>query len=264
MSLSSSSQPFDAAAAGYDRQFTHSLIGRTLRAAVWQRCAARFTSGSRILEMNCGTGEDAIHLAAQGMRVLATDVSPAMLGVARAKAQAARAPATLCFRRLAWEDLAALDADRFDGVLSNFGGLNCVSDLRSVAPALARQVRPGGWAMLCVMGRHVPWEWLWYLGHGQPRKAFRRLSASGVPWNGLRIFYPDPGRGAPRLPRRVSLRADRRARCIAAAALRGAVLDAHAARPRSARALRTPPRGGVATAVARRSFPDRIPTPVTE
>ena len=193
MSLSSSSQPFDAAAAGYDRHFTHSLIGRTLRAAVWQRCAARFTRGSRILEMNCGTGEDAIHLAAQGMQVLATDVSPAMLGVARAKAQAARAPATLCFRRLAWEDLAALDADRFDGVLSNFGGLNCVSDLRSVASALARQVRPGGWAMLCVMGRHVPWEWLWYLGHGQPRKAFRRLSANGVPWNGLRIFYPTPG-----------------------------------------------------------------------
>ena len=185
-------QAFDAAADGYDRQFTHSLIGSTLRAAVWTRCAARFASG-RILEMNCGTGEDAIHLAAQGLEVLATDVSPAMLGIARAKAQAARAPDTLAFTRLAWEDLAGLDTGPFDGVLSNFGGLNCVSDLRSVAPALARQLRPGGWALLCLMGRHVPWEWIWYLAQGRARKAFRRLATDGVPWSGIRIYYPTPG-----------------------------------------------------------------------
>ena len=45
-----------------------------MRAAVWARCAARFRPGFRILEMNCGTGEDARWLASQGMQVLATDI----------------------------------------------------------------------------------------------------------------------------------------------------------------------------------------------
>jgi hypothetical protein len=36
----------------------------------------------------------------------------------------------------------------------------------------------------------VPWEWAWFLGHGQPGKAFRRLTRGGVGWRGLRIRYP--------------------------------------------------------------------------
>ncbi len=185
-------QAFDGAADGYDRQFTHSRIGRMLRTAVWARCAARFATGSRILEMNCGTGEDALHLTGLGLRVLATDVSPAMLAIARGKAQTARAPDTLRFSQLAWEDLGELDEPAFDGVLSNFGGLNCVADLAAVASALAPRLRPGAWALLCLMGRHVPWEWLWYLSQGRVRKAFRRLSTGGVAWNGIRIYYPTP------------------------------------------------------------------------
>ena len=43
------------------------------------------------------------------------------------------------------------------------------------------------------MGPLVPWEWGWYLGHGQPRKAFRRLRAGGTPWRGLAIRYPSIG-----------------------------------------------------------------------
>src|ERR1700691_417338 len=70
---------FDAMAGTYDSQFTASRIGTMMRRAVWARCAARFAPGSRILEMNCGTGEDALWLAQRGVEVLATDVSPAML-----------------------------------------------------------------------------------------------------------------------------------------------------------------------------------------
>jgi len=44
--------------------------------------------------------------------------------------------------------------------------------------------------VLCVMGPLVPWEWAWFLGHGQPGKAFRRLTSDGVEWRGLRIRYP--------------------------------------------------------------------------
>jgi len=35
----------------------------------------------------------------------------------------------------------------------------------------------------------VPWEWAWYLLHGQPRRAFRRF-ADVTWWRGMPIRYP--------------------------------------------------------------------------
>jgi hypothetical protein len=78
----------------------------------------------------------------------------------------------------------------FDGAFSNFGGLNCIADLPAVASRLAALLRPGAPALLCVMGPIVPWEWIWYLGHLQPGKAFRRLRPGGVAWRGLTVRYP--------------------------------------------------------------------------
>src|SRR5687768_4202797 len=77
--------PFDAMAADYDRSFSDSLIGTLMRRAVWRRLDAYFCPGDRVLELNCGTGEDAIYLGRRGVRVLATDIAPAMLDVARGK-----------------------------------------------------------------------------------------------------------------------------------------------------------------------------------
>ncbi|HTC51083.1 MAG TPA: class I SAM-dependent methyltransferase [Steroidobacteraceae bacterium] len=183
---------FDSVAEAYDGQFTHTRIGAAMRAAVWARCAARFRPGFRILEMNCGTGEDAGWLANQGMQVLATDISARMIEVAHRKLDAQPQRAAVQFRRLAWEELGGLDAGPFDGMLSNFGGLNCVSDLKGAACALAGRLRPGATAILCIMGPHVPWEWLWFLARGRPAAAFRRLHRSRE-WAGVTIRYPSIG-----------------------------------------------------------------------
>jgi hypothetical protein len=43
-----------------------------------------------------------------------------------------------------------------------------------------------------IMGRHVPWEWMWYLSRGDLSKALRRLRREGVAWRGIRISYPTP------------------------------------------------------------------------
>src|SRR6478609_2058626 len=129
--------PFDGMAADYDRSFTASSIGQRMRAAVWHRLDAAFRPGERVLELNCGTGEDAVHLGSRGVRVLATDTSPAMLAVARAKVARAGMTDLVEVAPMAIEDLATrCPARSFDGVLSNFGGLNCVADLRGVAHAL--------------------------------------------------------------------------------------------------------------------------------
>jgi SAM-dependent methyltransferase len=186
--------PFDAMAAGYDATFTRSLIGTRMRAAVQRRMDARFSPGDRILEISCGTGEDAAYLAGRGLTVLATDASQEMTHAARAKACARGLSSRIEVRTAAIETLDAAeltgDGGLFDGALSNFGGLNCVDDRRAVAARLGQCVRPGGFALLCVMGPLCPWEWAWYLLRGNPRKAFRRLRLGGSPWRGLTIQYP--------------------------------------------------------------------------
>jgi SAM-dependent methyltransferase len=140
--------------------------------------------------MNCGTGEDALWLARRGMQVLATDVSPAMIEMARNKLSNVTDGLPLRFELLAWERLAALDEWPFDGMLSNFGGLNCVADLRDAARALSLKMRSGAVAILCIMGPAVPWEWAWFFARGRPRKGLRRLSRAGSEWSGIRVRYP--------------------------------------------------------------------------
>lgn len=199
-------------AADYDREFTATLIGAAMRRAVWRRLDTAFRPGERVLELNCGTGEDATYLGRRGVHVLATDVSAAMVAQARAKAERAGLAEIVQVQQLDIADLRCTIADlrldaeadpivnhqskivhQFDGVLSNFGGLNCVDDLTGVAAGLAGLVRPGGRALLCVMGPLTPWEWGWYLARGEPRKAFRRLRHGGTPWRGLTIRYPSIG-----------------------------------------------------------------------
>ena len=74
--------PFDAAAADYDASFSSSLLGGLMRRALWRRLDACFRSGDRVLELGCGTGEDAVHLARRGIEILAIDSSAAMVDAA--------------------------------------------------------------------------------------------------------------------------------------------------------------------------------------
>lgn len=185
--------PFDALAESYDRVFTDSLIGRAQRDAVWRQLDTTFLPGHHVLELNCGTGVDALHLAARGVRVDAFDVSAAMIRVANRRL-ASGSPLPVRFEVLATEDLGAIDSV-YDGAFSNFGGLNCVQDLRQVAQNLARAVRPLGHVLLCLASRFCVWETVWWLAHGKPAKAFRRLHKGGTtaelsPGSVVHVQYP--------------------------------------------------------------------------
>lgn len=186
---------FDTLAADYDVCFTGTPLGAYLRQAVHRRLDARFSPGHHVLELGCGTGEDAVHLGRRGVRVLATDASPGMVEQARAKIAAAGLDGTVEARRLAIEDLGTLSGrfNAFDGAFSNFGGFNCVADLGLAATFLADLLKPGAPLLLCVMGPLVPWEWTGFLLRGKPREAFRRLRRGGVAWRGINVRYPSIG-----------------------------------------------------------------------
>jgi SAM-dependent methyltransferase len=185
--------PFDDLAADYDRSFTRSACGMTLRAMVWERLPRVFGTRHRILEIGCGTGEDAVHLARAGHRVVATDASEEMIRIARLKAISAGCADRIEFHAMPIEALHTLPRElHFDGVFSNFGAINCVADVGRLAHSLATRLERGAPLMFVVMGRHVPWEWAWYLAHGDRQRAFRRLRRDGAQWRGLTIRYPTP------------------------------------------------------------------------
>jgi len=167
---------FDRVADSYDEVFTNSLIGRAQRRKVWAKLLAAFPRGTRILELNCGTGEDARYLARRGRSVVACDASALMMQVAKRHSQLGT-DANLEFIHLANEDLGSmLSRKLFDGAFSNFSGLNCIADLRPFACSLAALVKPGSPVLLCLWSRVCIAEFFWYFLHGQPRKACRRFS----------------------------------------------------------------------------------------
>jgi ubiquinone/menaquinone biosynthesis C-methylase UbiE len=171
---------FDCVADSYDELFTRSLIGRAQRRKVWAKFLAAFPRGSRILELNCGTGEDAWYLVQQGRSVVACDASHSMIQVAKRRSPP-ETGANLEFLHLANEDLGFMPSDKpFDGAFSNFSGLNCLDDLRSFANDLAALVKPGSPVLLCLWSRVCVAEFFWYLLHGQPRKACRRFPGKAM------------------------------------------------------------------------------------
>jgi SAM-dependent methyltransferase len=173
---------FDQVASRYDELWTNTTAGRLQRDAVWHHLKPLYRTGESILDLGCGTGEDALHLERSGVRVKAFDASPAMVDVARTRGADAGV--------LAMESLSRLEGT-FDGALSNFGALNCVQHVASLRTQLARLIRPGGFLALCVIGRFCLWETIHYLATGEPRKAARRWRGTSSSASlGVQVFYP--------------------------------------------------------------------------
>jgi ubiquinone/menaquinone biosynthesis C-methylase UbiE len=185
---------FDSIAASYDDLFTRSMIGRAQRAAVWHALLDAFTPGARILELNCGTGEDALFLARHDISVVACDGSAGMIRTARKRLQDEEPDAPIQFKLLPTEHLARLHPSTlFDGALSNFSGLNCLSNLNQAARDLASLVTPRGPVLICLSTRFCLAETLWFLFHGDFRKAFRRtpgVAHAKVNEFTVKVYYP--------------------------------------------------------------------------
>lgn len=117
---------FDKSAVDYDSVFTNTKIGKYQRDNVWSYLD-RVLSGSalKVLELNCGTGEDAVFLSKKCAQILATDNSRHMIEVAKLKAKKLNSNVSFGILDL---ERPVLNEGNFDFVFSNFGGLNCISN----------------------------------------------------------------------------------------------------------------------------------------
>ncbi len=165
---------FDRHASHYDAWFSQNPLAVKLRGRIWEAMDRVFDPGQRVLDLGCGTGDDAVHLAGRGLRVQALDVAPAMVERLTEKA-----------RRLGLDDLIDctvadgrsldLPSGSLDGIYSNFGALNCVADLEWLGELGRRALRPGGRMIIIAMGRCYPLEIAVNLARGRVRPALRRF-----------------------------------------------------------------------------------------
>jgi SAM-dependent methyltransferase len=110
------------------------------RAEALARVTRGLRPGSRLLDLGCGTGGDAVALARRGHSVLGVDSSPEMLAAASARRDAARVPAHACaFRQLRAGDAGALADEglRFDAAFSYYAVLNLEPRLDACAEGVA-------------------------------------------------------------------------------------------------------------------------------
>jgi SAM-dependent methyltransferase len=166
---------FDSVAADYDGPRGNNALIQRMRQTLWDTVTGELGSGSRLLDIGCGTGIDAAEFATRGYEVTATDWSPSMVARTQARADGASVSGRLRARHLGVQELGRLDGS-FDGIYSNFGPLNCAPDLEDVANQCARLLRPGGVMVFSVMGRICPWEAAHYALRGRFRRAAVRAA----------------------------------------------------------------------------------------
>lgn len=171
-------EAFDSISTIFDSDFEN-LITRSLRTRVYHKIQSLIPSGSTILDVNCGTGIDAIYLSSKGYPVLGIDISPRMIDQACGKLNVSRR-ADVHFKVGSFDNLSKLTSDRYDLVLSNFGGLNCTDDLKHVAKEVAAITKPNGFFIAVIMPPVCLWEIVVGLLRLNWKFAFRRLGKNSL------------------------------------------------------------------------------------
>jgi len=134
-----------------------------------------FKSGVSVLELGCGTGEEALALAKSGYSVLGIDISKAMVRQAETKAAVYGLQRSVSFRTLAAGQLDMLDErGPFQGAYASLGTLNTEPDLAVVARGLHRLLEPGAAFVATVMSRHCAYEILYNLVRLKPQRTLKR------------------------------------------------------------------------------------------
>lgn len=172
-------QAFDAVADSYHEATGANPLLNAMRARARREVLALARPGSRILELGCGPGLDAVFFAEQGYDVTAIDWSAAMVAEASRHIVDAGVGGKACARVLGIHELDALESEAFDAVYSSLGPLNCVLDLHEAARLIFKRLRAGGVVVVSVMGRWCPWELAVLSARGQGKRARQRF-ARGV------------------------------------------------------------------------------------
>jgi len=167
---------FNKQAALFDDLYSGDTIIQYKRKRVREHILKLIQPHSRILELNSGTGDDAIFLATRGHKIHATDISVLMQNLLAEKAKQNNVQKSISCELRSFTDLENLsDRGPYDMIFSNFAGLNCTSELDKVLLSLDSLLKPGGIVTMVILPKFCLWEFL-LLFKGKFKTAFRRFS----------------------------------------------------------------------------------------
>ncbi|MEI9943406.1 MAG: methyltransferase domain-containing protein [Chitinophagaceae bacterium] len=167
---------FDKQAPIFDDLYSPDLIIQYKRERVREHVERFIQPASSILELNAGTGEDAIYFANKGHYVHATDISAGMLDKLKRKVKEQKAEENITIEECSFTELIQLKKKGpYDYLFSNFAGLNCTNQLEKVLASFSFLVKPGGFVTLVMLPKFCLWEFL-LLIKGKFRTAFRRFA----------------------------------------------------------------------------------------
>ncbi|KOY85960.1 hypothetical protein AD998_07210 [bacterium 336/3] len=133
-----------------------------------------------ILELNAGTGLDACFFADYGCSIHATDISDGMLKRFQKKLDTnPHLQEKIQLQKCSYTELDHVKANQFDYVFSNFGGLNCIPDLREVTKYLPNMLKKGAYISWVIMPPVCLWE-IKDIFKGQFASALRRFKKNGT------------------------------------------------------------------------------------
>lgn len=150
-----------------------------MRNKVYARVTRYIPQGARILELNAGTGTDAIALAQRGYHIHAIDIAGGMLERLQEKVERFDLRERVTFQQLSFTELDKVRGAPFDAIFSDLGGLNCIADLTPVIQQLPQVLRAGGIVTWVLMPHVCLWE-MAEVFRGNFKLAFRRFSYHGV------------------------------------------------------------------------------------
>jgi len=182
---------FTKQAVKFDALYSGDTIIQYKRERVREHLQQFISSNSDVLELNSGTGEDAIWLAQRGHRVHATDISEGMQEQLIQKVKALDLHDLVTYELISFtqlenlqalekssfQNLTSLKAKKYDHIFSNFAGLNCTGELEKVLRSFSALLKPGGKLTLVILPKFCFWEFL-LLFKGKFKAAFRRLFSS--------------------------------------------------------------------------------------
>jgi len=167
---------FSKQAPVFDKLYGRDAITQYKRKRVREHIERFLKPSSHILELNAGTGEDAIYFAKQGHHIHATDISEGMQEILLKKIHEQDLGQHISVELCSFTELESLlQQGPYDHIFSNFAGLNCTGRLDKVLGSFNWLLKPGGCITLVVLPKFCLWEFL-LLFKGKFKTAFRRFA----------------------------------------------------------------------------------------
>jgi len=169
---------FNKQSSFFDQIYSANTIVQYKRKRVRDHIERFIDPRSKILELNAGTGEDAVYFAQHGHYVHAMDISEGMLEILSQKILSASLTDKVSCELCSFTQLNKLrNKGPFDLIFSNFAGLNCTNELGKVLASFSTLLNPGGIITLVLLPKFCLWESLLFV-KGKFKTAFRRFFSS--------------------------------------------------------------------------------------